>query len=664
MPMKPSQSDIIYKTHVGSVRGLDFVLSDETRDRMNDIILSSAWQLDEFKSNPIALFNHSPSAIIGTWGNVRIEEQSLRGELELAAEGTSDRIDEIRKLIDAGILKAASVGFRPLESEPIDTKDPYGGSIYKRCDLVEVSVVAVPANPQALAVAKSLNISADTLDFVFAGQGNEDGTKRRIGVTGGQAETSRNGKGSAMSLAQRIIDVEAAINDRKDKLTAHLAKLDDSNVSDADMQKSSDWNAEIARLAKTRDTLIDSEKLLGKTAEDGNGIASRSLALFSNEQQKIGSPAIIIDRKKDMSALDYYSQTATVALRAKQWGRPPDETQRKIYGDNEELRIAYDLLVRAASAPALTTVTGWAKELVQPRFEALMPLLMPKAILTRLAARGMTLDFGTAGQIIIPTRSRTPTIAGSFVGEGNPIPVRQGAFTSQTITPKKLGVISLWSQEMQDYSTPAIEGVIREAMQTDTSVAVDTVLIDANAATTVRPAGLLNGVAALTATAGGGIAAILGDIKQLVGALSSATYGNLRSLIWLMNPTDMLTLSLATAANTGVFPFRDQIERNTFANIPVIDSATVPAKTVILLDAADFVTAGAGAPTFLVSDQATVHLEDTSPQQLATVGTPNVVAAPQQSLFQTDSLGLRMTLRLNWILRRTGVVAWTSNVTW
>src|SRR5215831_10715355 len=110
-----------------------------------------------------------------------------------------------------------------------------------------------------------------------------------------------------------------------------------------------------------------------------------------------------------------------------------------------------------------------------------MPLLMPKAILTRLAPRGLTLSFGTSGRIVIPTRSATPSLAGSFVGEGMAIPVRQGAFTSQTLTPKKMAVISTWTREMGDHSVPAIEGLIRQAIQDDTSVAIDTVLLDSNA---------------------------------------------------------------------------------------------------------------------------------------------------------------------------------------
>jgi HK97 family phage major capsid protein len=287
---------------------------------------------------------------------------------------------------------------------------------------------------------------------------------------------------------------------------------------------------------------------------------------------------------------------------------------------------------------------------------------MPKALLTRLAARGLTLGFGNAGRIVIPTRSRTPTIAGSFVGEGMAIPVRQGAFTSQTLTPKKMAVISTWTREMGDHSIPSIEGLIREAIQIDTQVAIDSVLIDANPATVIRPPGLLNGVAATTATAGGGIAALVGDVTSLISAISTATYGNTRSLVWLANQTDMLRASMLTAANTGMFPFREEIRGGTLNTIPIIDSATVPTKTLILIDAADFVVVGGDAPRMEMSDQATLHMEDTNPADL--VVSPSTVAAPQRSLFQTDSLALRMVMPLNWAQRRAGTVAWTQSVTW
>src|SRR5262249_21264083 len=136
------------------------------------------------------------------------------------------------------------------------------------------------------------------------------------------------------------------------------------------------------------------------------------------------------------------------------------------------------------------------------------------------------------------------------------------------------------------------------------------------------------------------------------------------NLVWLMNPAEVLSASLTGAPNTGVYPFKDEIARGTLANIPIIDSSTITAKTVILMDAADFVSVGGGAPRFDMSDSATIHMEDTTPLELVGTGSPGTVASPQRSLFQTDSLALRMVMPLNWANRRTGTVAYTTSVTW
>jgi HK97 family phage major capsid protein len=464
------------------------------------------------------------------------------------------------------------------------------------------------------------------------------------------------------------MDLEAQIVSKRDQLEAHLEKQDDSNVSDADLELTTRLNAEIVQLERTRAGLVEAEKALaGHTAAGEQSTRGRSLSTttaISTERAQgyqAAAPAIVHNRK-ELDPIDYIVRSATVTYLAKAAGKTEDEIRQRVYGDDAMTKVVCDMVTRSASAPALTTVTGWAAELAQTVYTALMPLLMPNGLLPRLAAKGLTLAFGTAGRISIPTRSRTPTLAGSFVGEGLPIPVRQGAFTSQLLTPKKMAVITTWTREMNDHSTPAIEGLLREAIQQDTAVAVDSVLIDANPATVIRPAGLLNGVSVTTATSGGGIAALIGDITGLVNAIAASTFGNVRNPAWLMNPTDVLRASLATAANTGVFPFRDEVGRGTLNTIPIIDSSTVPAKTVILVDAADFVMAGGGAPRMEMSDQATLHMEDTTPLEL--VASPSTVAAPQRSLFQTDSLALRMVLPLNWVQRRAGTVAWTQNVTW
>ena len=84
----------------------------------------------------------------------------------------------------------------------------------------------------------------------------------------------------------------------------------------------------------------------------------------------------------------------------------------------------------------------------------------------------------------------------------------------------------------------------RQAVLEDTAVAIDTILIDAGAATTTRPAGLKMVAHGLTAFAGGGIASLIGDLKQLTAALIASTKGNLRAPVWIMDPADALAIGV------------------------------------------------------------------------------------------------------------------------
>src|SRR4051812_9120722 len=98
-----------------------------------------------------------------------------------------------------------------------------------------------------------------------------------------------------------------------------------------------------------------------------------------------------------------------------------------------------------------------------------------------------------------------------------------------------------------------------------------------------------------------------------------------------MNPQQVNSAGLVAAPGVGAFPFRDEVRQGQLQNYPIIDSGTVPMGTVILVDAADFVTAGGDAPRFEVSDQATLHMEDTTPLPIGSAGTPPTVAAPVTS---------------------------------
>src|SRR5262245_34138500 len=117
----------IFKTTAGEpTEDLEFVMSDDSVDRVGDIIQADGWQLGKFRKNPIALFGHSSSFPIGTWSNVRVEGNKLLGKLKLAQKGTSQRIDELIGLVEQRVLRAVSVGFMPIKAEPLDPDEPWG----------------------------------------------------------------------------------------------------------------------------------------------------------------------------------------------------------------------------------------------------------------------------------------------------------------------------------------------------------------------------------------------------------------------------------------------------------------------------------------------------------------------------------------------------------
>jgi HK97 family phage major capsid protein len=619
---------------------LVFVMSDETVDRTGDVVELSGWRLTNFRRNPIALFGHKSDFIIGHWEDVKIASGKLIGTLKLLPAGISERLDEIRAAVEAGILRTVSVGFRPLEAEPMKTGR---GTRFKISELVECSLVSIPMNPNAMQLAKELNLSDDAQQLIFGKSADEIGIEQRgtAGETAG-APPLKSKHLMNMTLSQRIEAAQADLVTVKDALTAHIAEDGADPIV----------TEELSNDVEAKETALASLKR-----------AETALATKTGEPNLVDGRRPFAVPAKKIAPHEYVLRAAAIKLIGHVTKETPDVIRQRAYGDDEATKIIFDVVTRAATAPATTTTSGWASQLVQTVNADFMETLVPASVYPGLAAKGLRLTFGRNGIISIPSRTATPTIAGSFVGEGAPIPVRQGAFSSQSLTPKKLAVISTFTREIAEHSVPAIEGLIRDAIQEDTSVAIDTVLLDATAASAIRPAGLRNGVTVTTATSGGTITALVTDAKNLIAALISATNGNVRAPVWIMNPAQALAISLTSNAG-GDFVFQDAINNGMFLGYPVIQSPTVAAGMVLLVDAADFVSVTGDEPRFDVSDQATLHMEDTTPLAIGTAGSPNTVAAPVRSMFQTDSLALRMILPMNWTLRRTGVLAWTQSVTW
>ena len=127
--------------------GIDIKGSASTNslDRAGDIIEPSAWAnggLENYKNNPVVLFNHDHNRPIGRAKEIGVSD----GGLDILAR-ISKSAGEIKDLIKDGVLGAFSVGFKVKDADYISETDGYK---IKDAELFEVSVVSVPCNQNAV----------------------------------------------------------------------------------------------------------------------------------------------------------------------------------------------------------------------------------------------------------------------------------------------------------------------------------------------------------------------------------------------------------------------------------------------------------------------------------------------------------------------------------
>ena len=140
-------------------RTIPFVFSDETRDSYGTVIPVANWDLDRFNKSGVAFYQHNsyssdPDNLIGK-ARAWVENGKLLGEIAFEPADVNEKADKIFRKIVAGTMKAVSVGFIPVtRGEWGKGDEAAGGSkstyYYGKCELLEISVVNIPANKNAL----------------------------------------------------------------------------------------------------------------------------------------------------------------------------------------------------------------------------------------------------------------------------------------------------------------------------------------------------------------------------------------------------------------------------------------------------------------------------------------------------------------------------------
>jgi HK97 family phage prohead protease len=132
-------------------RQVRVIASSGVLDREGDIVVPAGCDLSDYRLNPIVLADHDPRQPIGN-AVVTLASDRLEATITFAPEGISEKADTYCGLMKSGILRSVSIGFMPIDAKPMTEGR---GRVYTKWKLLELSVVSVPANPDAIVIGRS-----------------------------------------------------------------------------------------------------------------------------------------------------------------------------------------------------------------------------------------------------------------------------------------------------------------------------------------------------------------------------------------------------------------------------------------------------------------------------------------------------------------------------
>lgn len=138
---------------------IQFIACTDGIKRDGNRVRNDGWSFTNFEKNPQFLWCHDYSSLpIGKHVQWEIDKDNGESVLRLWSKFCSAELypfaDKVRQMYEGGYLRAGSVGWIPLEWEPLkDEEDRTVGFDFTRNELLEFSAVPVPSDPDAIAEA-------------------------------------------------------------------------------------------------------------------------------------------------------------------------------------------------------------------------------------------------------------------------------------------------------------------------------------------------------------------------------------------------------------------------------------------------------------------------------------------------------------------------------
>ncbi len=535
------------------------------------------------------------------------------------AGALKDQVDFAWQSVKYKLARGLSIGWKPIEA----VKNKAGGLSVRKWFWGETSIVSIPMNARATI---SLVKSTDAAHLAALGRRAGIPSSTHPGVAGSAAHKS-------MNNSERITELETSLRTKTDRMTALMA------VRDTDgLEWSAEQSTEFDGLASDSAKLgadLNRYKALEQNLMSFAKPAPMAQRSFQSQHITVKSADVPKGIRMGRYALALFAadgdRARAVQLAEKHWG-----------GSTPEVALA----LKAAADLGVTTSDPWGGELTPYRQVAdeFVEMLRAATIVGRIP-----------GLRRVPFNIKFPVqtagTEGSWVGEGGLKPVGKITLDNATLRFTKVAKIVAFSDEMQRFSSPGIEQLVRDDLIAGCSETIDKTFIDPAIVevSDVRPASITNS-APNDAASGTDVDAFRADFAAALGSFAGANIP-VNGLVLVTTPAVAANLALlATALGVSVFPDMTP-EGGRVLGYTVIVSGNVPDGVFVFLKPSEIFLADDGAVNIETSNQATLVMDDgASPSSTTSI-----------NLWQQNARGVKAERFINWKRRRDEAVYYITN---
>jgi len=614
-------------------RLIEGIATTPTADRAGDIVEPLGAQ---FKLPLPLLWQHNHDLPIGEVYEAKATKEGVRFKAQIFKAAQSEtlrqRLDEAYESIKLGLVRAVSIGFRSLEFSRMEE----GGLRFLKWEWVELSAVTIPANRDAT-IESIKSIDRDVRRSVSAGVSaqRESGSK----------------KGDAMKVSELISSYEARMSNLEGQMQAirerclqegRLIEGDDGDKFDELQEQYKNLAAAVQRarasevvMAEKRATTVPRVSEFTRGDEGANARLPYGDAGRTTQNANIPKGIAFTRSVLCLAAANGMPELAI-------------NIAEKHYADDG--RVAQ---VLKAAAPTGVTTSGSAFAAAaaeaQTSTSEFIEWMRPMSIIDRFGSDGLPAfrRVGFNEKIV----RQTSGSSASWTGEAVAAPGTSAPMDNVTVGKTKVTGLTKLARELIRFGNINIEVRVRDDLARAVADQLNAKFVSADAAVANEaPAGMLNGLTAISPTGTGDADDVRADLQKLYAPFSAALLPA-SELVVLTNDQIHHGVSLMRSA-VGVREFPDVTRAGGFLEFyPIIGNHLVGAGDVIMLH----------PPSILLADDGQVEVRTS---QEASVTTNDGNGAVTQSAFQDDLVIIKVSRFINFVKGRSAAVAFIDTAAW